>query len=93
MLAEPQRSVVDDSVHAGSPDAGIGRAAVIGAIIGYFAVLAVVGGIALAAGVRLGGALAVGAYAAMWGGPGWGGMIGAQIHADRLAEQSRQAPH
>lgn len=70
-------------------EAGIGRAAVKGAIIGYFAVLIIVAGIVLAAGAGLGVALAVGAYVAIWGGPGWGGMIGAQRHADRIADHER----
>ena len=70
-------------------EAGIGRAAVKGAIIGYFAVLMIVGGIVLAAGAGLGVALAVGAYVAIWGGPGWGGMIGAQRYADRIADDER----
>jgi hypothetical protein len=70
-------------------EAGIGRAAVKGAIIGYFAVLMIVAGIVLAAGAGLGVALAVGAYVAIWGGPGWGGMIGAQRYADRIADDER----
>jgi hypothetical protein len=72
-------------------EAGIGRAAVKGAIIGYFAVLTIVSGIVLAAGAGLGVALAVGAYVAIWGGPGWGGMIGAQRYADRIADDERSA--
>jgi hypothetical protein len=74
-------------------EAGIGRAAVKGAIIGYFAVLTIVAGIVLAAGAGLGVALAVGAYVAIWGGPGWGGMIGAQRCADRIADDERSAAH
>jgi hypothetical protein len=45
----------------------------------------------LAAGAGLGVALAVGAYVAIWGGPGWGGMIGAQRYADRIADDERSA--
>jgi hypothetical protein len=72
-----------------SSDAGVGRAAVRGAIIGYFAVLTIVSGIVLVVGAGLRAALAVGAFAAIWGGPGWGGMAAAQIHADRLADAER----
>ncbi len=74
-------------------EAGISRAAVKGAIIGYLAVLTIVSGIVLAAGAGLGVALAVGAYVAIWGGPGWGGMIGAQRYADRTAGDERIAAH
>ncbi len=72
-------------------EAGIGRAAVKGAVVGYLAVLTIVSGIVLAAGAGLGVALAVGAYVAIWGGPGWGGMIGAQHYADRIAGDERSA--
>jgi hypothetical protein len=72
-------------------EAGIGHAAVVGAVIGYFVVLAIVGGIVLAAGAGPGVAVAVGAYVAIWGGPGWGGMIGAQRYADRIAADERRA--
>jgi hypothetical protein len=74
-----------------SPDAGIGRVAVKGAIIGYFAVVVLVGVIVFAAGAGLGVALGVGAYVAIWGGPGWGGMVAAQRYADRIAEDERRA--
>ena len=41
------------------------------------------------AGVGLGTALAVGAFAGIWGGPGWGGMLAAQSCADRLEDAAR----
>jgi hypothetical protein len=72
-------------------DRSIGRAAVRGAFIGYFAVVILVGSVLLVAGAGLGRALAVGAFVGIWGGPGWGGMVAAQVHADRLAEEERQA--
>jgi hypothetical protein len=75
-----------------STDASIGHAAVRGAIIGYFAVLVLVGAIVFTtAGVGLGTALAVGAYVGIWGGPGWGGMVAAQMHADRIEAAERSA--
>jgi hypothetical protein len=42
---------------ADAPEAGIGHAAVVGAVIGYFVVLTIVSGIVLAAGAGLGVAL------------------------------------
>ncbi len=75
-----------------SPDASIGRAAVRGAIVGFFAVLALISTLLFTvAGVSLAVALAVGAYLGIWGGPGWGGMVAAQRHADRLADDERRA--
>ena len=75
-----------------SADASIGHAAVRGAIIGYFVVLAFVSALVFTtAGVGFGVALAVGAYVAIWGGLGWGGMMAAQMHADRLEAAERSA--
>lgn len=75
-----------------SSDASIGRAAVKGAIIGFFAVLALISTLLfLVAGVSLAVALGVGAYVGIWGGPGWGGMVAAQRHADRLDADERRA--
>jgi hypothetical protein len=73
-----------------APETGIGHAAVNGAIIGFVVVLTIVSGIALAAGAGLGSALGVGAFAALWGGPGWGGMVGAVRCADRIADEERK---
>src|SRR5688572_27746556 len=75
-----------------SSDASIGRAAVRGAIVGFFAVLALISTLLFTvAGVSLAVALGVGAYVGIWGGPGWGGMVAAQRHADRLDEDERRA--
>ncbi len=88
--ADRGRGVIGQSA-SGASEAGIGHAAVVGALIGYLAVLAVVSGIVLAAGAGLRPAVAVGAYVAIWGGPGWGGMIAAQRYADRIAADERRA--
>ena len=80
------RSTMDSS------DGSIGRAAVRGAIVGFFAVLALVSTMLFTvAGVSLGVALAVGAYVGIWGGPGWGGMVAAQRCAERLDDDERRA--
>jgi hypothetical protein len=91
MGQQRSRNLVSRTGGIEASEAGIGHAAIKGAIIGYFAVLAIVCGIVLAAGPGLGVALAVGAYVAIWGGPGWGGMIGAQRYADRIADTERSA--
>ncbi len=72
-------------------EAGIGRAAATGAAIGFVVVLTIVACIALAGGAGVVSALAVGAFAALWGGPGWGGMVGAVRYADRIADDERSA--
>jgi hypothetical protein len=75
-----------------SSDATIGLAAVRGAIVGFFVVLALISTMLFTvAGVSLWVALGVGAYVGIWGGPGWGGMVAAQRHADRLDEDERRA--
>jgi hypothetical protein len=90
MLAHLKRATGHPSFD--SAEASIGHAAVTGAIIGYFAVLALVSALVFTtAGVGFGVALAVGAYVAIWGGPGWGGMVAAQMHADRLDAAERSA--
>jgi hypothetical protein len=89
MLTEAERATSRPAVD--SADAGIGRAAVKGAIVGFFAVLTIVGSLVFLTGAGLGIALTVGTYAAIWGGPGWGGMMAAQKYADRLAEDERRA--
>jgi hypothetical protein len=74
----------------GGADRTIGQAAVMGAVIGYFAVVALIGSILLVAGAGWPVALGVGAFVGIWGGPGWGGMVAAQLRADRIAEEERR---
>ena len=75
----------------GGPPGSIGHAAVVGAIVGYFAVVALIGSILLVAGAGWAVALGVGAFVGIWGGPGWGGMVAAQLRADRIDEEERSA--
>jgi hypothetical protein len=78
--AQPAGSAVP--AEAGE-DAGLVRAFVGGSIIGFVAVFVILGGMTLAAGMALGAALGVGAFTAFWGGPGFGGMMGAVLHYSR----------
>jgi hypothetical protein len=66
-----------------SEDAGLVRAFVRGSIIGFVAVFVLLGGMTMAAGMGLAAALGVGAFTAFWGGPGFGGMMGAVPHYSR----------
>ncbi len=70
-------------------DAGIARAAITGAAVGYLVALMLVATIVLVAGGGLGAALGVGAFVAIWGGPGFGGMVAAQRRADQVAAEER----
>jgi hypothetical protein len=69
-----------------APEAGIGRAAVIGAILGYLVVFPLVSVILLVAGAGLVSAVAVGAYVAIWGGPGFGAMFGASWYVSKFSD-------
>lgn len=68
---------------------GVGRAAVRGAIIGTVVVAGVVVAITLYAGASLGDAVGMAAYAAFFGGPGFGAMLGA-VHF--LSREHSSAP-
>jgi hypothetical protein len=64
-------------------ESGIGRAVVIGAAIASVIVWTFVALAAMYAGESPGGSFAMGAYAAFFGGPGFGGMLGAVIYIER----------
>ncbi len=68
---------------------GMGRALVVGSVIGFVLTMAVTSGITLLAGGGWGPAIVVGAFAGFWGGPGFGGMLAAVLCSDRTpAEQT-----
>jgi hypothetical protein len=68
---------------ATSEEAGLIAAFVKGSIVGFVAVFVLLGGMTLAAGMGIAAALEVGAFTAFWGGPGFGGMMGAVLHHSR----------
>jgi len=59
------------------------RGAIIGTIIGTLVVGGITVAIALNAGTSVIAAAGIGAFAAFWGGPGFGGMLGATLGACR----------
>jgi hypothetical protein len=64
-------------------ESGIGRAAGLGAAIGFVVVFGFVVGTAMFAGAHLVSAIAMGAFAGLFGGPGFGGMLGAVTYLNR----------
>ena len=70
---------------------GVGRAALIGAAIGFVTMICVATSIGLIGGLPPLGALAVGTFAAVWGGPGFGAMFGS-IAAITRNERVADAP-
>ena len=68
-------------------DQRVGRAAWHGVLIGLVGMTALGTGLGLATGYDMIGSLGLGAFAGVWGGPGFGGMLGAV-----LAYAARRAP-
>jgi hypothetical protein len=62
---------------------GLGRSFLWGSIIGGLLTFLVTGGITLLATQEMGPAVIVGAFAGFWGGPGFGGMLGAVSASSR----------
>jgi hypothetical protein len=90
MITEPE--AVTRRGDGEAPEAGIGRAAVIGAILGYLVVFPLVSVILLVAGAGLVSAVAVGAYVAIWGGPGFGAMFGASYYVSKFTDKPSPSP-
>ena len=82
----PQLEVTTGRSRGEARGAGIGRAAVIGAILGYLVVFPLVSAILLVAGAGLVSAVALGAYVAIWGGPGFGAMFGASWYVSQFTD-------
>jgi hypothetical protein len=64
-------------------ESGLVRAFIVGSIVGFVVTFVLCGGIALACGFSSGASLGVAAYTAVWGGPGFGGMMGAVLRYSR----------
>lgn len=69
-----------------------GRGMVQGMAIGFVIVAGITLGIMVNAGAAVVPALGVAAFAGFWGGPGFGGMLGATIAAVRAEEDSPSIP-
>ncbi len=67
------------------------RGALIGTVIGFFAVGGFAFWVSLNAGSSLIAAVGLGLFAAFWGGPGFGGMLGATLAVTRNEEREREA--
>ena len=64
-------------------ESGFGRAVLVGCVVGFVCTTSLTTLIVWLAGAGLAAAAAVGAFAGLWGGPGFGGMMGATLHASR----------
>jgi hypothetical protein len=71
-------------------DQRIGRAAVRGVLIGLVAMSALGSAMALATGFDMIDSLGLGAFAGIWGGPGFGGMLGATLAYVRAQDRQDQ---
>jgi hypothetical protein len=70
--------------------AGIGRATVRGAVIGFLAMVVIVTGAALLAGVRVVSAIGIAPFAAGWVGLAMGAMFGASLYTDRIRDADQR---
>jgi hypothetical protein len=68
-------------------DQRVGRAAVRGVLVGLVAMSALGTGMGLATGFDMIDSLGLGAFAGVWGGPGFGGMLGATLAYVRAERQ------
>ena len=64
------------------------RGALIGTVLGFFVVGGCTFWVALNAGTTLVAALGLAAFAGFWGGPGFGGMLGATLAVTRNEERT-----
>src|SRR5688572_17537765 len=64
-------------------ESGFGRAVLVGCVVGFVCTASLTTLIVWRAGAGLTAAAAVGAFTGFWGGPGFGGMMGATLHASR----------
>lgn len=77
-----------------SSESSIARSAAIGAVIGFVLVAVVYGGISLFAGSGNEGAMGIAVFAGIWGGPGFGAMMGAVVAAHSREDRHRPLrPH
>ena len=76
-----------------SPEAGLARSFVRGSIVGFVAVFVVLGGMVGLLGLGLGPSIGIGLFTAVWGGPGFGGMLAAVLHYSREQERLRPTAH
>ena len=77
------------AVRVQAADSGMARVLYTAGIIGTILMLGIGIGISLAAGTSLIEALGIGGFAALWGGPGFGGMAGAIYYVSREDRRSQ----
>ena len=86
-----------DGAAVGFFDGGFGRAVAAGTAIGFVCTFSVTMFLMWRTGSSLGTSAAVSAFTGFWGGPGFGGMMGATLHSSRrhsweAAPQDRAHP-
>jgi hypothetical protein len=59
---------------------GVVRAFVIGSVVGCLVVFALFAGVSMLCGLTAPAAVGIGLFTAVFGGPGFGGMVGAVLH-------------
>ncbi|HWJ98275.1 MAG TPA: hypothetical protein VNQ33_08955 [Acidimicrobiales bacterium] len=76
----------DAATRARDGEPGLGRSIAVAAAVSMAVVLAAVTGVLVATGAPVVTSLGIGAFAALWGGGGFGAMIGGVLYAQRVEE-------
>lgn|SRR5690606_29656318 len=103
MTALDDTVTIQDENHTGEDaedenetgEAGVGRAAALGAVIGFLVITVAITVGGTLGGIGAGASLAIGAFVGMWGGAGFGFMVGGTVPLSRHldAEAHRREHH
>lgn len=80
-----------DDAPTGTAAPGVGRALVLGTLLGFLAVVTVVTGGGILSGLEPMGALGLGVFIGMWGGAGFGFMTAGALSLARLTDAEHAA--
>ena len=90
--ARPPLAVVPSVPDTTAPEPNVGRTAMIGYLVGFVAPVAIITAVGTIEGLGVGASFGLGAFVGVWGGGGFGFMMGGTIPLARyLDDQSHRA--